>query len=159
MINLIDLWLQYREKNKDDKEGVWYEDFAFEVGKLYKAGSVSKADIIELGNVVPGKVLIEISTHMQVGKSGLTYYEAREQAHKHELMYLSYVESNGGDVLDAFKKGISQSIELTDEILDDTYDKTKLEILKTIPLVQDWDTEGIMRAKAVELYKKHFINI
>lgn len=155
---LLGIWNEYQKKGEMGVDW-YYEDFGEEVGKLIKEEKVSKQDVEELQrNGVPGFVIMEIGTHLLVGDSGLTLYEARDYGHRIELMVLSYVESTGGDVGSAFMdRMISEELNNdVDSIFNGTYDKEKLKQLDTLPSIDKWDLDGVTKKHAVEIYEKYY---
>lgn len=155
---LLNIWKTYTEKGKMGEDW-YYENYAEEVANLLKENKVLEGDVLQLQyREVPIIVLMEITTHLIIGESGLTEHEAIQYAHKIELIILSYTESIGGDVKQVFmdrlvEDNISDDVE---SIMAGTYDKEVLKLLDTLPPVTEWDNEGVVKKQAVELYSKIF---
>lgn len=118
------------------------EEYAADVADLARTNKVQEADIMELQNHgIPPFVIMDVSSRLVVGPSGLTYHEAVELGHKYQFIALSYAQQTGGDVKQTLFNTINPMSEVIDEIHKGYYPKDKLKVLQDLPHISKWDHE------------------
>lgn len=141
LVILIELYIGSLKKQQNDSQD-HFNEFADEVVKLRDLGEVSEEDILKLQS----KEYLGLSKFMRLSGrlnkstvSGFTYEQALELGHKIQFAALSYAQENEEDGHRAFANSMKPHEDGIDAIFHGTYDKTKLEILQSLPSISNWD--------------------
>jgi len=144
----IDSLKEHKRTGKDQSLA-----FGLAVATKLKDGTFTEADLMATQeHGLSGKDVGDVSIHMVKGKTGMSYHEAIEMGHKIQFIYISYHQAQGrtnGMLL--FQESMKPHEDGIQAIHNGTYDPTKLAVLESLPIIENWDHK-----LAIEAYPKIF---
>ncbi len=133
--------LQLQQKGK-----ATFTDYCRDIASRFRAGEFTEEQILDLqypheNPVIKTPEFLELITHLKVdATSGFTHAEAIEIGHKIQFIYLSYHQAQGRtDGTNLFRESMKPHEDGIDEIYKGTYDKNKLQVLLSLPTIENWD--------------------